>query len=82
MKTFEQHLVDVKKELPTGIIQDGNAEPREMTADELADWHKLCAEHRVRLDEEKVAAEAKATTKTALLDRLGITAEEAVLLLS
>ena len=47
-----------------------------MTLEELADWHTLCAEHRLRLDEEKAEAQAKAQAKAVLLERLGLTQEE------
>jgi hypothetical protein len=59
--------------LETGEITD-----REMTADELAQRDADLAAQAVAAAE----AEAKATQKTALLEKLGITADEAVLLLS
>lgn len=59
--------------LETGEITD-----REMTADELAQREADLAAQAVAAAE----AEAKATQKAALLDKLGITADEAVLLLS
>lgn len=54
------------------------ADVREMTDDEFAQYKLDKAEAQTRQAE----AEAKATAKAALLDRLGITAEEATLLLS
>lgn len=56
----------------------GEGSYRDLTADELKE-HK--ANEKLRA-EALVQAEAKATAKAALLDRLGITAEEAALLLS
>ena len=50
---------------------------REMNDDEFAQYEADIAAQEA----EKAQAEAKATAKTALLDRLGITAEEAQLLL-
>jgi len=50
---------------------------RDMTADELAQWQADKAESAQR----QAKAEAKATQKAALLDRLGITEDEAKLLL-
>ena len=50
---------------------------REMTALELAQWNKDLDE--AQADKEKAAQ--KATAKTALLERLGITEDEARLLL-
>ena len=51
---------------------------REFTNDELAQYRADIEEYAAQLAE----AEAKATAKAALLDRLGITADEAKLLLS
>jgi len=51
---------------------------REMTAAEFKQYEADQAENAIA----KTEAEAKATAKAALLDRLGITAEEAQLLLS
>ena len=58
-------------------IQSGEIIDREMTTAELAEYKKE------QLASEKAQAErdAKPTEKTALLDRLGITADEAALLL-
>ena len=51
---------------------------REMTADELDQWELDKAQETQRQAE----AEAKATKKAALLNRLGITEDEAKLLLA
>lgn len=50
---------------------------REMTDDEFAQYQ---AETEIKA-EAKVEAEAKATSRAAILDRLGLTAEEAAILL-
>ena len=50
---------------------------RDMTADELANVKAIQNEH---IEQEKAAAD-KATARQAVLDRLGITADEAALLL-
>lgn len=51
---------------------------REMNAEELAQWDKDMAEAEAR----KAAEEQKAADKAALLAKLGITEDEAKLLLS
>ena len=51
---------------------------REMNDDEFAQWQKDKAEAEARIEAEVQAA----TDKAALLNRLGITADEAKLLLS
>ena len=51
---------------------------REMTDDEFAQYELDKADDKQRRDE----AEAKVTAKSALLDKLGITEDEAKLLLS
>ena len=63
-------------------VETGETAERELNAKELAqqatDESNIAAEEAIRHAE----ADAKATAKAALLDRLGITAEEAALLLS
>lgn len=59
------------------FIQDGETK-REFTEDEYAQ-HELDAAENARLANETIA---KAQAKIALLDKLGITADEAALLLS
>ena len=64
-----------------------NVETNEITQIELSaqEIKNLEALYKVKADEneaEKAEAEAKATAKAALLNKLGITAEEAQLLLS
>jgi uncharacterized protein (DUF305 family) len=61
----------------------------ELTKEEIIEVNRLAieVEKRQKISDKKMAdnlaeAEAKATSKAALLDRLGITAEEAALLLS
>lgn len=55
---------------------------REYTAAEKAIRDKEIAEAEAALTAKEAEAEAKATAKAALLTKLGITAEEATLLLS
>ena len=70
---------------PTKVIVDcstGITEVLPLTAQEIADLETA----RVAAEDQRVAVEAeaaiKAQAKAALLDKLGITAEEAALLLS
>jgi hypothetical protein len=51
---------------------------REMTNEELAQWEA----DQAKAAQDKAEAEARATQKAALLDRLGITEDEAKLLLA
>ena len=55
---------------------------REMNAEELAQWEADVASYAAKAELAKGEAEAKAAQKAALLDRLGITEDEAKLLLS
>ena len=55
---------------------------REMNAEELAQWEADIAYYAEKAELAKAEAEAKAAQKTALLDRLGITEDEAKLLLA
>jgi hypothetical protein len=58
------------------LIQDGN-EVREMTAKELAEYEQL----QVELAAREVAQAAKAAERKAVLDKLGLTENEAAILL-
>lgn len=58
--------------------QTGEETEREMTLDELEENEKL----KAKWEAEVVAEEAKSNAKAALLEKLGITKEEAKLLLS
>ena len=59
-------------------IETGEIIERDMNAEELAKYNESIE----AADNMQAEAETKATAKAALLDRLGITAEEATLLLS
>jgi len=54
----------------------------ELTDAEVAEMEAQAAIAEAKRAEDEAAAEAKATVKAALLNRLGITAEEAALLLA
>jgi hypothetical protein len=53
-----------------------------MTDNEKNEWYELSAKTQLEDQIEKTEAEAKAHEKSALLDKLGITEEQAKLLLS
>ena len=55
---------------------------REMNAKELAQWETDVADYAAKAELAKAEADAKAAQKAALLNRIGITADEAKLLLS
>jgi hypothetical protein len=55
---------------------------REMSAIELKQWETDTKQIQDKLLQEKAEMETKAAAKAALLERLGITADEAALLLS
>lgn len=59
-------------------LETGETVERDMTADELAQYQADQADQVARIEAEAT----KAATKAALLERLGITADEAALLLS
>lgn len=82
MKTKEQIIDLLKTEFPSlrvGNDQDGYVE---LSADEyeaqIAEW----ADVRLEKQNQEIEAENKAQAKTALLDRLGISEDEAQLLLA
>jgi hypothetical protein len=59
-------------------VETGAMVQRQMTADELTQWELDKAETEAKAQ----AKTTKATARAAILDRLGLTAEEAALLLS
>jgi len=59
-------------------VETGEIVEREMNAEELTQWE---AEQAAEVARQEAEAE-KAAAKQAVLDRLGLTAEEALLLLS
>jgi Mn-containing catalase len=69
----------------TKILHDvatGEITEVELTANEIKELQKKQALAEAETKAEEIKAEAKATAKAELLSKLGITAEEAVLLLS
>jgi regulator of protease activity HflC (stomatin/prohibitin superfamily) len=71
--------------MPTKVIVDcstGETTEVELTAAEIADQEAAQKAAEAERKAQEVIAAAKAQAKTALLDKLGITAEEATLLLS
>jgi hypothetical protein len=70
--------------MPTKVIVDcstGETSIVELTAEEIADQQAAQKAAEAERKAQEVIAAAKATAKAALLDKLGITAEEAQLLL-
>jgi hypothetical protein len=53
-----------------------------LTAAEITEINKTAAASKIRLENEAAEAQSKATAKAALLEKLGISSEEAALLLS
>ena len=62
-------------------IENGESKQREATIDEIAYLKSAQADAQAEKEAELAEIAAKAEAKAALLDRLGITAEEAALLL-
>jgi hypothetical protein len=58
--------------------ETGEIIERDMNAKELAEWEA----DKVKAEQQKAEAEARATQRAALLDRLGINEDEARLLLA
>jgi hypothetical protein len=72
-------MADIKVEI---FGDTGEVIEREFTAEETAQRKVDALAHELRKAEQADIAAAKATAKAALLDRLGITADEAALLLA
>lgn len=63
-------------------VETGEETVRELTQAEKDQENIDAANFKAKFEAEKVGAEAKASNKAALLSKLGITAEEAAILLS
>jgi regulator of protease activity HflC (stomatin/prohibitin superfamily) len=71
--------------MPTKVIVDcstGETTEVELTAEEIADMEAAQKAAEAERKAQEVIAKAKAKAKSDLLDRLGLTAEEAALLIS
>jgi len=71
--------------MPTRIevnCETGEVQEIELTAEEIAAMDKAAAEAQAALEAAEEEARAKATAKADLLEKLGITEEEAKLLLA
>jgi hypothetical protein len=71
--------------MPTKVIVDcstGETTEIELTAEEIKDMEAAQKAAEAERKAQELIADTKATAKAALLDKLGITAEEATLLLS
>ena len=81
MTTKKQMIDLLKKEFPTLQIGDDKAGYTQLSDHEydavIAEW----ADVRLAKEQLKAEAEAKETAKAAILDRLGLTADEAKLIL-
>ena len=81
MAKIDDYIAEVATQYPNPIVNDGGID-RFMTKEEKSAWYFFSAEKRIeRENEENTKAEATAK-RQALLDKLGITEEEAKLLLS
>ena len=82
MKTKPEMIEIIKAENPTLRLGDDESGYTELSADEyeakIAEW----ADARLAKEAKVAEAEAKATQKAALLERLGISEDEARLLLA
>ena len=74
---LEHNMKIIEKEF-NALTGEETITERELTISEIKERKELLAEIAIKIEE----AEAKAAAKSALLDKLGITAEEAALLLS
>lgn len=71
-----------EKMMIIAYTEDGTTKHREATAEEITEIELLQKEAQTLKAEQDAAAEQRATDKAALFERLGITADEAELLLA
>jgi len=82
MTTKKQMIEIIKAENPTLQIGDDDAGYTELSTDDYEATIVQWAEARLAKEAVAIEVEARATAKAALLTQLGITAEQAKLLLS
>lgn len=81
--TTKQEMINLLKiEFPTLQIGDDDAGYTQLSADEYEATISLWADARLAKETQALEAEAQEAAKSALLAKLGITADEAKLLLS
>ena len=81
MKTLNEIIADLKKEYPK-LTEQTNGEISELTTADYQAKIQEWAKSRFEKQNTATEIEAKASAKAALLTQLGITAEQAKLLLS
>lgn len=82
MTTKNQMIQLLKKEFPTLKVGGDDVGYTQLSAEEYQATIDQWADARLAKEAALIEAEAKASAKLALLDRLGITEDEAKLLLS
>ena len=81
MAKIDDYIVEIAQQFPNPIVNDGGVN-REMTQHEKEAWWKFSAERKIEAEKNAIDLLAQQAAKQALLDKLGLTAEEAKLLLS
>jgi hypothetical protein len=81
MKTLNDYITEIKAEIPNPMVQDSDS-LRPMTEAEANDWYAWSAKIKQADDLSLAAKKTKEAEKAALLEKLGITEDEAKLLLS
>lgn len=80
MAKIDDYIAEVAEQFPNPIVNDGGVD-RPMDDAEKRAWYLFSAERRIAAENEIVQNEQKDAAKKALLGKLGITEEEAKLLL-
>jgi hypothetical protein len=80
MKTLNDYIAEIKAQTPNPMVQDAD-NLRPMTEAEAENWYVSSAEINKFNDTLESQIKAKATEKASLLKKLGITQDEAQLLL-
>ena len=80
MTKINDYIAEVAAQYPNPIVNDGGID-RLMTEEEKSAWYLFSAEKRIEKENEDAARIEKDNLKQQLLNRLGITEEEAKLLL-
>jgi hypothetical protein len=80
MAKLDDVMTELANQYPNPITHD-NGVNREMTDAEKVEWYEFAAKERIKADELNAAKLAQESARQALLDKLGLTEDEAKLLL-
>lgn len=81
MSKLNDYIKEIAEQFPNPITNDAGVD-RPMNDSEKADWYRLCAENKIANEQKGLEEQQRVIQRQTLLNKLGITEEDAKLLLS